>query len=46
MGTRRIHGAHRRRRLARVVLETALLLTLLLPWAAILSWLLWSRAVR
>jgi hypothetical protein len=40
METRRLHRAQIRKRLARVALEAALLATLLLPWAAILAWLL------
>jgi hypothetical protein len=39
MQTRRAHGVHIRKRLARVAMEAALLATLLLPWAAILAWL-------
>jgi hypothetical protein len=45
MGTRRIHGAHIRKRFARVALEAALLATLLLPWAAIFAWLFWRSAL-
>ena len=40
METHRRRGADIRKRLARVALEAALLATLLLPWAAILAWLL------
>ena len=46
MATRRIHGAHTRRRFARVAWEAALLGVLLLPWAAILTWLFWRNALR
>ncbi len=46
MGTRRIHGAHIRKRFARVALEAALVVTLLLPWVAILAWLFWRTALR
>jgi len=46
MGTRRVHGAHMRKRFAQVALEAALLATLLLPWAAILTWLFWLNALR
>jgi len=46
MATRRIHGAHTRRRFARVAGEAALLVVLLLPWAAILTWLFWRNALR
>jgi len=46
MTTRRIHGAHMRKRLARAALEAALLATLLLPWAAILAWLFWRNALE
>jgi hypothetical protein len=46
MGTRRIHGAQMRKRFARVALEAALVVTLLLPWAAILAWLFWRNALR
>jgi hypothetical protein len=46
MGTHRIHGAHLRRRFARVALEAALLIALLLPWAAIVAWLFWRDALR
>jgi hypothetical protein len=44
MPTRRVHGAHVRKRLARVALEAALLATLLLPWAVILAWLFRTSA--
>ena len=46
MGTRKIHGAHMRRRIAQVALEAALLVVLLLPWAAILTWLFWRSTLR
>jgi len=46
MSTRRIHGAHMRKRFARVALEAALVATLLLPWAAILAWLFWRSALQ
>jgi hypothetical protein len=46
MGTRRIHDAQMRKRFARVALEAALVVTLLLPWAAILAWLFWRNALR
>jgi len=46
MGTRRNRGADVRRRFARVALEAALLVALLLPWAAILAWLFWRNALR
>jgi hypothetical protein len=46
MGTRKNHGAHARRRFTRIALETALLVALLLPWAAILAWLFWRNALR
>jgi len=46
MGTRRIHRAHMRKRFARIALEAALVVTLLLPWAAILAWLFWRTALR
>jgi len=46
MGTRRIHSAHMRKRFARIALEAALVVTLLLPWAAILAWLFWRTALR
>ena len=46
MGTRRIHGAHMGRRFARVAWEAALLVILLLPWAAILTWLFWRSTLR
>jgi hypothetical protein len=46
MATRRIHGAHTRRRFTRVAWEAALLVVLLLPWAAILTWLFWRNALR
>lgn len=46
MGTRRMYGAHMRKRFARVALEAALLLTLLLPWAIILVWLFWRAALQ
>jgi hypothetical protein len=46
MGTRKIHGAHMRRRFARVVAEAALLAVLLSPWAAILTWLFWRSTLR
>src|SRR5262249_28549568 len=46
MGTRRVHRAHMRKRFAQVALEAALLATLLLPWAAILTWLFWRNALR
>jgi len=45
MGRRRIHGAHMRKRFARIALEAALLATLLLPWAAIFAWLFWRNAL-
>jgi len=35
-----------RKRFAQVALEAALLATLLLPWAAILTWLFWRNALR
>jgi hypothetical protein len=46
MSTRRVHGAHIRKRFARAALEAALLAVLLLPWAAILAWLFWRSALR
>ena len=46
MSTRRIHGAQMRRRFARVALEAALLVALLLPWAVILVWLFGRNALR
>jgi hypothetical protein len=46
MGTRRNRGADVRRRFARIALEAALLVALLLPWAAILAWLFWRNALR
>jgi hypothetical protein len=46
MATRRIHGAQIRKRFTRVAAETALVVTLLLPWAAILAWLFWRGALR
>jgi hypothetical protein len=46
MNTRRIHGAHLRKRFARAALEAALLVTLLLLWAAILAWLFWRSALQ
>jgi hypothetical protein len=46
MSTRRVHGAHIRKRFARAALEAALLATLLLPWAAILAWLFWRGALQ
>ncbi len=46
MSTRRVHGAHIRKRLARAALEAALLAMLLSPWAAILAWLFWRSALR
>jgi len=46
MGTRRIHRAHMRKRFALIALEAALVVTLLLPWAAILAWLFWRTALR
>jgi hypothetical protein len=46
MDTRRFHGVHVRKRLARVALEAALLAALLLPWAAILAWLFWKNALK
>ncbi|HXL46059.1 MAG TPA: hypothetical protein VN977_05600 [Candidatus Binatia bacterium] len=46
MATRRIHGAQIRKRFTRVAAETALVVTLLLPWAAILAWLFWRSALR
>jgi hypothetical protein len=46
MDTRRIHGAHLRKRLARVAWEAVFLATLLLPWAAILAWLFWRSALQ
>ena len=46
MTTRRMHGVHMRKRLARAALEAALLATLLLPWAAILAWLFWRNALE
>jgi len=46
MGTRRIHDAQMRKPFARVALEAALVVTLLLPWAAILAWLFWRNALR
>jgi hypothetical protein len=45
MGTRNNHSAHTRRRFAQVALEAALLVALLLPWAAILAWLFWRNAL-
>jgi hypothetical protein len=46
MDTRRIRGAHVRKRLARVVWETVFLATLLSPWAVILAWLFWRRTLE
>jgi hypothetical protein len=46
MGTPRIHVAHMRKRLARAALEAALVVALLLPWAAILAWLFWRDTLR
>ena len=46
MGTRRIHVGHMRKRFARAALEAALVVALLLPWAAILAWLFWRNALR
>ena len=46
MRTHRVLGAHMRKRLARVALEAALLATLLLPWAAIVTWLFWRHALQ
>jgi len=46
MSTRRVHGAHMRKRVGRVAREAALLATLLLPWAAILAWLFWRSALQ
>jgi len=45
MGTRRNRGANVRRRFAQVALEAALLVALLLLWAAILAWLFWRNAL-
>jgi hypothetical protein len=45
MGTRRIHGAQMRKRFARVALDAALVVTLLLPWVAILAWLFWRNGL-
>jgi hypothetical protein len=46
MGTRRIHVARIRKRIARAALEAALVVALLLPWAAILAWLFWRNTLR
>jgi hypothetical protein len=46
MATRRTHGAHMRRRFAQVAWEAALLIVLLSPWAAILTWLFWRSTLR
>ena len=46
MDTRRVHGAHMLKRFARIAMEAALLATLLLPWAAILTWLFWRNLLR
>jgi hypothetical protein len=46
MATRRIKGADLRRRFMRIALEAALLIALVLPWAAILAWLFWRNALR
>lgn len=46
MGMRRIHVAHMRKRFARAALEAALVVALLLPWAAILAWLFWRNTLR
>ena len=46
MGTRRMHGAQIRERFARVALEAALVVALLVPWAVILAWLFWREAWR
>lgn len=46
MDTRRIQGAHVRKRLARVAWEAVFLATLLSPWAAILAWLFWRNTLE
>lgn len=46
MSTRRVHGAHVRKRFRRAAREAALLATLLLPWVAILVWLFWRSALQ
>jgi hypothetical protein len=46
MTTRRIHGAQMRKRFARVAWEAALVVILLLPWAAILAWLFWRNTLH
>ncbi len=46
MGMRRIHVAHMRKQFARAALEAALVVALLLPWAAILAWLFWRNTLR
>jgi len=45
MDTQRIHGARMRKRCARVAWEAALLISLMLPWAAILAWLFSRNAL-
>jgi hypothetical protein len=39
MSTRRVHATIVRKRAAKAVVETALVLALLVPWALILGWL-------
>ena len=46
MTAHRIQATLTRKRIARVALETVLLVTLLLPWIAIIAWLFWRTALR
>jgi hypothetical protein len=46
MTTRRIQATLTRKRVARVALETVLVLALLSPWVVILAWLFSRNALR